>query len=183
MSLSRWLRDYLYIPLGGNRHGKLMTYRNLMLTMLLGGLWHGASWHFVVWGGYHGLLLSAERVAGRHFFEQRPKLWIYPLRMLVTFVLVAVGWVFFRAEGVAEACYVIGQMFAHVAGETLLPVWTFWLIGVSFVLALLEESRGWVEGVSRRASWSYVGAVVTLLFAIELFGVTEQSIPFIYFQF
>src|SRR5262249_13371342 len=61
MSLSRWLRDYLYIPLGGNRHGTLMTYRNLMLTMLLGGLWHGASWNFVIWGGYHGALLSLER--------------------------------------------------------------------------------------------------------------------------
>ena len=62
ISLSRWLRDYLYIPLGGNRHGRLETYRNLMLTMLLGGLWHGASWNFVVWGGYHGALLSFERM-------------------------------------------------------------------------------------------------------------------------
>ena len=64
MTLSRWLRDYLYIPLGGNRHGTLMTYRNLMLTMLLGGLWHGASWNFVVWGGYHGALLSHRTHAG-----------------------------------------------------------------------------------------------------------------------
>ena len=65
ISLSRWLRDYLYIPLGGNRHGRLQTYRNLMLTMLLGGLWHGASWNFVVWGGYHGALLSIERMFRR----------------------------------------------------------------------------------------------------------------------
>jgi alginate O-acetyltransferase complex protein AlgI len=69
MSLSRWLRDYLYIPLGGNRHGRLMTYRNLMLTMLLGGLWHGASWNFVIWGGYHGGLLSVERMMGRREFS------------------------------------------------------------------------------------------------------------------
>src|SRR5205085_3050334 len=61
ISLSTWLRDYLYIPLGGNRHGRLQTYRNLMVTMLLGGLWHGASWNFVIWGGFHGALLSIER--------------------------------------------------------------------------------------------------------------------------
>ena len=70
MSLSGWLRDYLYIPLGGNRKGVWKTYRNLMVTMLLGGLWHGASWNFVIWGGYHGLLLSLERIAGRKYFEE-----------------------------------------------------------------------------------------------------------------
>jgi alginate O-acetyltransferase complex protein AlgI len=91
MSLSRWLRDYLYIPLGGNRHGRLMTYRNLMLTMLLGGLWHGASWNFVVWGGYHGALLSIERMMGRREFEKQPPVWVYPLRALITFALVCVG--------------------------------------------------------------------------------------------
>ncbi len=80
MSLSRWLRDYLYIPLGGNRHGRLMTYRNLMLTMLLGGLWHGASWNFVIWGGYHGGLLSLERMMGRREFEKKPPAWLYPFR-------------------------------------------------------------------------------------------------------
>ncbi len=72
VSLSRWLRDYLYIPLGGNRGGSWKTYRNLMLTMLLGGLWHGASFNFVIWGGYHGALLSLERIAGRKSFLQSP---------------------------------------------------------------------------------------------------------------
>src|SRR5207247_652723 len=89
ISLSTWLRDYLYIPLGGNRHGTLKTYRNLMLTMLLGGLWHGASWNFVIWGGYHGALLSAERVYG---MERRG-----PLHAVSTFALVMIDWVFFRA--------------------------------------------------------------------------------------
>src|SRR5262249_24437449 len=72
ISLSSWLRDYLYIPLGGNRHGRLMTYRNLMLTMLLGGLWHGANWNFLIWGGYHGSLLSLERALGQSKHSEQP---------------------------------------------------------------------------------------------------------------
>src|SRR3984957_18468319 len=111
MSLSRWLRDYLYIPLGGNRHGRLMTYRNLMLTMLLGGLWHGASWNFVIWGGYHGALLSIERMMGRREFEKKPPLWLYPLRALITFGLVSIGWIFFRAATFGDSRYVITQLF------------------------------------------------------------------------
>ncbi|MEP6535111.1 MAG: MBOAT family protein, partial [Bryobacteraceae bacterium] len=90
MSLSSWLRDYLYIPLGGNRHGDWATYRNIMITMLLGGLWHGASWKFMVWGGYQGMLLSLERVS-------RIRAGIF------TFGLVCVGWVFFRADTMADA--------------------------------------------------------------------------------
>src|ERR1700733_963026 len=82
ISLSTWLRDYLYIPLGGNRHGRWMTYRNLMLTMLLGGLWHGASWNFVIWGGYQGALLSLEKAFGiTHPDDQRWN-WQYPPRVL-----------------------------------------------------------------------------------------------------
>ena len=74
-----------------------MTYRNLMLTMLLGGLWHGASWNFVIWGGYHGALLGLERVVGRKHFQEQPHWLAYPFRAVVTFVLVCIGWVFFRA--------------------------------------------------------------------------------------
>src|SRR5579872_6282640 len=124
MSLSRWLRDYLYIPLGGNRHGRLMTYRNLMLTMLLGGLWHGASWNFVIWGGYHGGLLSVERMMGRREFEKKPSAWLYPLRALITFALVCVGWVFFRAATFADSRYVLSQMIQGGKQMTaLLPRW------------------------------------------------------------
>src|SRR5579863_5579442 len=112
ISLSRWLRDYLYIPLGGNRHGSLMTYRNLMLTMLLGGLWHGASWNFVIWGGYHGALLGLERVCGRKRFQDPPHWLLYPFRAMLTFVLVCVGWVFFRAATLHDSVYVIQQMFS-----------------------------------------------------------------------
>src|SRR5580692_7872390 len=110
ISLSRWLRDYLYIPLGGNRGGEWKTYRNLMLTMLLGGLWHGASWNFVAWGGYHGALLSIERMFRGKYVEQTRWTISYPLKALATFALAMAGWVFFRAQTFHESAYVLGQM-------------------------------------------------------------------------
>lgn len=101
MSLSTWLRDYLYIPLGGNRHGELMTYRNLMLTMLLGGLWHGASWMFVLWGGLHGLWLALERKLGGGTLlarsEGKPAIFL----TLMTFLVVTLTWIPFRAPDAA----------------------------------------------------------------------------------
>src|SRR5580693_498388 len=111
MSLSRWLRDYLYIPLGGNRHGTLLTYRNLMLTMLLGGLWHGASWNFVIWGGYHGALLSLERMFRGNRPVREDWNWLYPLKAVITFTLVMIGWVFFRAADLPQSLQVLSQMF------------------------------------------------------------------------
>ena len=111
ISLSTWLRDYLYISLGGNRRGRWMTYRNLMLTMLLGGLWHGASWNFVIWGGYHGALLSLERVFRGNRPIREDWNWLYPLKALVTFALVMIGWVFFRAADLPQSLQVLHQMF------------------------------------------------------------------------
>ncbi|HEV1287344.1 MAG TPA: MBOAT family O-acyltransferase, partial [Bryobacteraceae bacterium] len=146
ISLSRWLRDYLYIPLGGNRHGRLMTYRNLMLTMLLGGLWHGASWNFVIWGGYHGVLLSIERMMGRREFEKKPPLWLYPLRALITFGLVFVGWIFFRAATFADSRYVITQLFhGGRQFQALIPRWMMYMTGASLLIAIVEEKFEWTE--------------------------------------
>ena len=115
MTLSRWLRDYLYIPLGGNRGSQLFTYRNLMLTMLLGGLWHGAAWTFVVWGGLHGFYLCAEHY--RHGLRERrrlPELRDTPLRRglrrFVTFQLVCLAWVFFRSESLDKAFELLGRL-------------------------------------------------------------------------
>src|SRR5262249_21767559 len=96
MTLSHWLRDYLYVPLGGNRRGKVRTYANLMLTMLLGGLWHGASWTFVAWGGLHGLYLAVERALGVRADAAPTGLSLLARRFL-TFHLVCLAWVFFRA--------------------------------------------------------------------------------------
>jgi alginate O-acetyltransferase complex protein AlgI len=186
ISLSSWLRDYLYVPLGGNRGGPWRTYRNLMLTMLLGGLWHGASWSFVVWGGYHGALLGLERALGRARVGEeavRTPPALYPVRAALTFVLVLVGWVFFRSPTLAGSGQVLTQMFAGGAGPGLLESWHFGLAGVALVLALLEEHRGTLERVAHARPWVYATALAAMFLCLEIFGVTEQDIPFIYFQF
>ncbi len=183
MSLSRWLRDYLYIPLGGNRHGEIMTYRNLMLTMLLGGLWHGASWNFAIWGGYHGALLGLERVTRGKRAGAEGWSWLYPFQAAFTFVLVCFGWVFFRAATLRDATHVFQQMFSGVRGTPLLERWQLGLAGLSLVLAMLEEKLEWFEKLALAPSWACAAALAMMLFCLELFGVTDVSIPFVYFQF
>jgi alginate O-acetyltransferase complex protein AlgI len=185
LSLSRWLRDYLYIPLGGNRGAAWKTYRNLMLTMLLGGLWHGASWNFVIWGGYHGLLLGLERIAGRRFFEEAPRAWFYPFRAVFTFALVCVGWVFFRAATFTDSRYILGQMFSRFGphGDISIPVWLSCLVVFSLLAALVEEKWEGVERLAQAPAWAYATALIVLLLTVELLGVTEKQIPFVYFQF
>ncbi len=106
MTLSRFLRDYLYIPLGGSRHGEAMRYRNLMLTMLLGGLWHGAGWTFVIWGGLHGLYLVLQQAWQRVFGAARSHWW----PGVLTFLAVMLAWVFFRAPDVATAWDITGAL-------------------------------------------------------------------------
>ena len=132
ISLSDWLHDYLYIPLGGNRGPRLRTYRNLMITMLLGGLWHGASWNFVVWGGLHGLYLIVDRALGRveHRGARRPILLSDSPAILFTFTVVTLTWVFFRAADLSEAidvkpsrspgnCDASGNGVEHQSGRSL----------------------------------------------------------------
>jgi alginate O-acetyltransferase complex protein AlgI len=184
MSLSRWLRDYLYIPLGGNRHGRLKTYRNLMITMLLGGLWHGASWNFVIWGGYHGMLLSLERMFGVNRTTENYR-WtlFYPLRALATFALVMIGWVFFRAVSFADSLHVLRQMFAGAAGAVLIPGWMICLALITLVLAVLEEKGDWFRKIAAGPAWSYGAVAALLLLCVELIGYTDTAVPFVYFQF
>ena len=182
ISLSTWLRDYLYISLGGNRHGRWMTYRNLMLTMLLGGLWHGASWNFVIWGGYHGALLSLERVIRGDRPVRDDWNWFYPLKALVTFALVMIGWVFFRAADLPQSLRVLHQMFrGH--GHLLLTAWHLELMGIALALAVVEEKLGWFERVLKAPMLAYASALALMFFCIEIFGVIDASIPFVYFQF
>jgi alginate O-acetyltransferase complex protein AlgI len=181
MSLSRWLRDYLYIPLGGNRHGELMTYRNLMLTMLLGGMWHGASWNFMIWGGYHGMLLSVERM-GRGKIRDVAA-WQNPLRAVVTFALVTIGWVFFRAKTFSDTSFVLHQMFTNMHGSSLLLHRHYAMIAVTLVIALLEERWEVIERIVEGPRWVQATAFASIALVIELFGVVDQTIPFVYFQF
>ena len=180
MTLSRWLRDYLYIPLGGNRRGPLHTYVNLMLTMLLGGLWHGASWTFVLWGGYHGALLVIERLLrGRHEPQGLTRI---PLGVL-TFLLVCVGWVLFRAQTLDRSAYVLAQMFSPSTGDTMWTRWQLLLALLALVLGLAEEYRKVFTRLAHAPPWLRAAAAVILLLAIELFTASDTPIPFVYFQF
>jgi D-alanyl-lipoteichoic acid acyltransferase DltB (MBOAT superfamily) len=113
ISLSTWLRDYLYIPLGGNRGGSMATYRNLMITMTLGGLWHGAAWNFVIWGIYHGMLLSIHRfIADLVKIRERfnPSMSVYIIKAFIMFQLTCIGWIFFRATSFDQIVMVFGKL-------------------------------------------------------------------------
>jgi alginate O-acetyltransferase complex protein AlgI len=183
ISLSSWLRDYLYIPLGGNRGGPLLTYRNLILTMLLGGMWHGASWNFLIWGGWHGGLLAVERFfRGNRQPEERWN-WLYPIQSVVTFALVLVGWVFFRAADLTQSLQVIHEMFLGGSGPMLLQAWHLELVAAALIVAIGEEKREWCERLLKGPAWAYATALAAMLLFVEAFGVIDASIPFIYFQF
>jgi alginate O-acetyltransferase complex protein AlgI len=190
MTLSRWLRDYLYIPLGGNRRGKARTYVNLMITMLLGGLWHGAAWHFVVWGGLHGLYLAVgqwkrERRAAGVLAEPPDTAFVRWAQRMTAFVLVCVGWAFFRADSVRTALDLLGRIVDGWTTPTTLvtPAVLLWTgIGLATQFAprrpaVLIQSR-----LARMQPWALglVGAV--MLFVITTLGPRGVA-PFIYFQF
>lgn len=188
ISLSSWLRDYLYIPLGGNRGGTLMTYRNLMLTMLLGGLWHGAAWTFVIWGGLHGLYLAGHRlIMGnvRISLDDAPR-WFNPRRLfggLLTFHLVLITWVFFRAPGFGAAIDYIRMTLEFRNMEMLPAVLPAILIPWALV-ALIDVPQFLTRNQTVLLRWPLVArnvAVASMLFLI-LLGFGTRA-PFIYFQF
>ena len=176
VSLSTWLRDYLYVGLGGNRRGALRTHANLIVTMVLGGLWHGAAWTFVLWGAYHGVWLSLHRlVSGR---PPETPAW---LRRLVTFHLVSIGWVLFRSPTLAMAGSVLGGLFVPHPLDGGLPIAPIALVlaGVAtHALSLRVDLRDVWRSVPRVAQGMVYGVVVI---AIGLFGAQTQR--FIYFQF
>ena len=113
ISLSTWLRDYLYIPLGGNRGGTIKLYRNLMIAMLLGGLWHGAAWTFVLWGGFHGIILILYRALGPNSDENQSRWWVSVLQGLLMFHIVCFGWLIFRAQNLTTIGVFIQSIFLH----------------------------------------------------------------------
>jgi D-alanyl-lipoteichoic acid acyltransferase DltB (MBOAT superfamily) len=182
ISLSTWLRDYLYIPLGGNRHGPLQTYRNLMLTMLLGGLWHGANWTFVIWGGIHGVGLSAERLAGVDDTKATGiGIWS---RRLATFAIVCFAWVFFRARSVGEAFRMLTDMslrtWAPEIGAAGIVVAAIAAICLFMDLRLERHNEEYpFQSVAPRQRLALATGVLVIVF---LFSASESS-AFIYFQF
>ncbi|MFO0569358.1 MAG: MBOAT family protein [Polyangiaceae bacterium] len=188
ISLSTWLRDYLYVPLGGNRKGEVRTYVNLMLTMLLGGLWHGANWTFVVWGGIHGAALAVTRAytewRGRLDVPKRTQPWVHVLSVFGTFHLVCAAWIFFRAETFAKAKTVFVQLATLTTYHPNLPR------TVVLVLALGLVSHFVPEKLYVRAQRTFVTmpgpAQGMALFCVGLAlraMVSADAVPFVYFQF
>ena len=185
MTLSRWLRDYLYIALGGNRNGPTRTQVNLMLTMLLGGLWHGASWNFVIWGGIHGLWLAIERsLLFRIPGWQSNALGMRVFRWFLTFHLVCFAWIFFRAPDLASSLLVLdklGDLFDASAGLAALQMLALAL--AAFLLLHFAGARYRLKHrIGEGPLWLHSSATLACLLIMILFT-PQFSAPFIYFQF
>ena len=190
ISLSSWLRDYLYVSLGGNRVRRIRVLLNLMITMLLGGLWHGAAWTYVVWGGLHGIFLVLERVSGRLIggFSNRLPRFGGVVAWLSTTLAVVTAWVFFRAETVAQATHMVGLMYGDF------PTSTAWLdllsyedqvamLTITAIVSqqLLSRDRP-LQHMIKMMPWPCMGLMVGVL--LTLISLTPgQSNAFIYFQF
>ena len=190
MTLSRFLRDYLYISLGGNRHGAFRTYLNLLATMVIGGFWHGANWTFIIWGLWHGGLLALHRL-----WSQGGRALPYALGLPMTFLAALLGWVVFRAHDVGEAW----RLYAAMAGRhgwgisdglawQILPE-QWWVLGLAAVLCLLPGFGAWlpwqrdpqaIRGVWR-LGWQAGPSLAFALAMVLLYS--RAAVPFLYFQF
>jgi alginate O-acetyltransferase complex protein AlgI len=209
ISLSTWLRDYLYIPLGGNRHGEVQTYRNLMLTMLLGGLWHGANWTFVVWGGIHGVGLAVERFLLRAFGregrvpgggrETEARGWrlevgswgdasLVALRpwlpRIAIFHLVCLAWIFFRAESVGDAFHLLGGLgtWAWVPEYGIALRFLVLFTLPLFVMDLVNERRGEEYVFETALETRRVVTGLAMMAVVAVFAANQLN-AFIYFRF
>lgn len=189
ISFSTWLRDYLYIPLGGNRKGELKAYRNLLITLLLGGLWHGASWNFVLWGAFHGMLL----VTYRFFETSRPTFMatgeesVRPAfawaKALLMFALTNIGWVIFRSHSLSQAGYLLTHVGPAFSKETLRRGYelAFFCVPLLMVQAVQERTRNLLAPL-QWPTWKLAMAYGFCVIWLLTFGVRE-SMEFIYFQF
>lgn len=187
ISLSTWLRDYLYVPMGGNRHGTAVTYRNIAITMLLGGLWHGASWTFIAWGAYHGALLLAFRPFERRIQAAgtRPT---GPLRILKTavfFHLVCLGWLLFRSDTIGQAATMARFMFTNF---TVTPMISYGAATILFFAGPLLLLESWYERSGDmlcllKIHWILRAAVYCYFVLMILIFQPEANNVFIYFRF
>ena len=185
ISLSTWLRDYLYIPLGGNRHGRLRTYANLIATMVLGGLWHGSQWTFVVWGALHGVALACNRAFRERFgdvLKSTPLL--RTLSTFGTFHFVLVAWVFFRAHTFRDARAVFGELATLTTFHPNLDPRVLAVLALGLGLHFLPER---LENELRSRFSALPGIVQGLALFVVLFAVrrmaSAEAVPFVYFQF
>jgi alginate O-acetyltransferase complex protein AlgI len=187
MTLSRWFRDYLYIPLGGNRLGPEITYRNLFVVFFLCGLWHGAGYTFVFWGLYHGFWLAAERMYVTHVgpLPSGAMAWVR------TFLIVIIGWVFFRSNSIEQAFHFLSTMTGLSSGMVvyydlawfLAPRNVFFILcGLSFALFPFERFSMRLDGSALQMNFKATIAVVILFYAVAMLQVNSFN-PFIYFRF
>jgi len=177
ISLSSWFKDYVYIPLGGNRHGKLKTYRNMFLTMIISGLWHGAAWTFVIWGAVHALgrFLTRELEGTSFYKEKVPGL----VKQLFVFALVTFAWIFFRAENISDAWLIITRLFSSGLANPYCPLLALTLILTVWLYQFIYESAiRWV--LETRAV--RIGLVVAMIMYLAVFAKSSET-PFIYLQF
>jgi alginate O-acetyltransferase complex protein AlgI len=190
ISLSQWLRDYLYISLGGNKKGKIRTYFNLMITMLLGGLWHGASLKFIIWGGLHGIGLVINKIWNSFFSRQSKASWLGKVvAVFITFQFVTFCWIFFRAADINNVGIMLKQIFSNFSPGsymTVLPAYSnaLLLMSVAYIIHFLPERikesyRGVFIRTPLVAQLAVIMVVAVLLFQMR----TTEVIPFIYFRF
>jgi D-alanyl-lipoteichoic acid acyltransferase DltB (MBOAT superfamily) len=178
ISLSTWLRDYLYIPLGGSRDGTFHTYRNLLITMFLGGLWHGAAWHFVAWGGFHGLLLCVHRAAPP-LFERVPRV----IAVIVFFQITCFGWLLFAVKGLPDVPVLLHNLFVPFVLQGRYILITLVLFAAPLLLMeWAEERRGNLAIVKSWPRPLRLACYASGVALIVLCGAVERH-AFIYFQF
>lgn len=189
ISLSTWLRDYLYISLGGNRKGKVRTYINLMITMLLGGLWHGASWRFVIWGGLHGAALAFHKIFSEKIGFRLTGPFVRAVSALITFHFVCLCWIFFRAPDLEAVSLMLSRIFLNfnavifwefVSGYSL--VFTLMLVGYALHFvpdSITEQVRERIIEMPLYAKALCIVAVIVLVIQTK----SAEVQPFIYFQF
>jgi len=185
ISLSTWLRDYLYVPLGGNRRGPARTYLNLMLTMLLGGLWHGANWTFVIWGGLHGVGLALNRVLRDRFnVDPSRNPWTRVLGVLVTFHFVAFAWIFFRSNSFGAARAFIDQLSTLTTHHPNLDERVVAVL-VAGLIAHFVPRAWYVEAKTTFVALPSAAQAVLLFGALLVLRTmaSAEAVPFVYFQF
>ncbi|NWJ50277.1 MAG: MBOAT family protein [Bacteroidetes bacterium] len=188
ISLSTWLRDYLYIPLGGNRKGKLRQYLNLFITMLLGGLWHGASLKFIMWGGMHGSMLAVEKMISPFTRKQTGKLWRLG-GILITFHFVTLCWIFFRADSFNTAIQVIHQVATKFNASIALEVVTaykpvFFLFALGYTMHFTPQIITQKLQLSVAKAPAFAQALLLVMVIWLIIQTKSANVqPFIYFQF
>lgn len=189
ISLSTWLRDYVYIPLGGNRKGTFRTYLNNFLTMLIGGLWHGAAWKFVFWGAMHGAGLAVHKACRPWLGRLPDRYWIKALAWTLTMIYVSLLWVFFRADSWTDSWLIIQNIFTNFSLDYIVPfikVRYVWLVMMTFIIAVHAIPQRWHDRMLDlfvKAPWvvKLLGFIVVVQLVIEF--MSENVAPFIYFQF